>query len=101
MLTFTDVTSIYKQKGDRSDLENDRGLFGVSKIRSIIEKLVYQDVNEDIDDAMSVSNVGGRKNRNIRDNLMVIYATINDAVKNKKDMDIQFYDISKCFDAMW
>ena len=32
---------------------------------------------------------------------MVIYATINDAVKNKKEMDIQFYDISKCFDAMW
>ena len=100
-LTFTDVTSIYKQKGDRSDLENDRGLFGVSKIRSIIEKLIYQDIYETIDETMSDSNVGGRKNRNIRDNLMVIYATINDAVKNKKEMDIQFYDISKCFDALW
>ena len=100
-LTFTDVTSIYKQKGDRSDLENDRGLFGVSKIRSIIEKLVYQDAYEDIDNTMSDSNVGGRKNRNIRDNLLVIYATINDAVRNKKEIDIQFYDISKCFDAMW
>ena len=60
-LTFTDVTSIYKQKGDRSDLENDRGLFGVSKIRSIIEKLVYQDVYEDIDETMSDSNVGGKE----------------------------------------
>ena len=50
---------------------------------------------------MSDSNVGGRKNRNIRDNLFVIYAIINDAIKNKKNIDIQFYDISKCFDAMW
>ena len=50
---------------------------------------------------MSDSNVGGRRKRNIRDNLFAIYAIINDAIKNKKDIDIQFYDISKCFDAMW
>ena len=29
-LLFTDVTSIYKKKGDKNDLDNDRGLFGVS-----------------------------------------------------------------------
>ena len=34
-------------------------------------------------------------------NLYVIYAAINDAIKNKKDLDIQFYDLAKCFDAMW
>ena len=38
-LTFTDITSIYKSKGEKSDLDNDRGIFGVSKVRSIIEKL--------------------------------------------------------------
>ena len=54
-----------------------------------------------IDSCMSDSNVGGRRNRNIRDNLFVIYAAINDAIKNKKDIDIQFYDLAKCFDAMW
>jgi hypothetical protein len=50
---------------------------------------------------MSDSNVGGRRRRNIRDNLLVLYATINEAVRKKKNIDIQFYDISKCFDAMW
>ena len=50
-----------------------------------------------IDSCMSDSNDGGRRNRNIRDNLFVIYAAINDAIKNKKDIDIQFYDL----DAMW
>ena len=54
-----------------------------------------------IDSCMSDSNDGGRRNRNIRDNLFVIYAAINDAIKNKKDIDIQFYDLAKYFDAMW
>ena len=100
-LTFTDITSIYKQKGEKNDLENDRGIFGVSKIRSIIEKMILNDNYDEVDDSMSDSNVGGRKCRNIRDNLFVIYATINDAIKNKKDIDIEFYDLEKCFDAMW
>ena len=37
----------------------------------------------------------------LRDNLFVIYATINEAIRTKKAIDIQFYDLSKCFDAMW
>ena len=100
-VTFTDITSIYKNKGDKNDLENDRGIFGVSKVRSIIEKLIYEEKYHTIDDSMSDSNVGGRKKGNIRDNLLVIYATINEAVRNKKEIDIQFYDLAKCFDAMW
>ena len=100
-LTSTTITSIWKQKGEKSDLENDRGIFGVSKIRAIIEKLVYEDTNEVIDNNMSDSNVGARKKRNIRDNLFVLYACINDAIRNKKNIDIQYYDISKCFDTLW
>ena len=82
-------------------MENDRGIFGVSKIRSIIEKLVYEDKYDTIDSSMSDSNVGGRRKRNIRDNLLVIYASINEGVRSKKEIDIQFYDLAKCFDAMW
>ena len=96
-LTLTDITSIWKLKGEKSNLENDRGIFGVSKIRAIIEKLVYEDIYKEIDENMSDSNVGARKKRNIRDNLFVLNATIYDAIRNKTDIDIQFYDISKCF----
>ena len=100
-ITFADITSIYKSKGEKSDLDNDRGIFGVSKVRSIIEKLTNQDTYETIGDSMSDSNVGGRRRQNIRDDLFVIYATINEAIRNKKSIDIQFYDLAKCFDAMW
>ena len=97
----TKITSIYKNKGEKTDLENDRGIFGASKVRSIIEKLIYNEDYQEIDAAMSDSNVEGRKERNIRDNLLVIYACINHTIRNKKQLDIQFYDLSKCFDSMW
>ena len=100
-VTFTDITSLYKNKGDRNDLENDRGIFGVGKVRSIIEKLVYNDVFEDVDSNMSDSNVGGRKNRNIRDNLFVLYAVRNEAIQKKLCVDLHFMDLSKCFDTLW
>ena len=50
---------------------------------------------------MSDSNVGGRKGRNIRDNLFIIYGIINQAIKDGTDIDINLFDIEKCFDAMW
>ena len=57
-LTNTNITSIYKNKGNKNNLENDRGIFGVTKIRSILEKLVYEDIYDMIDNTMSDSNVG-------------------------------------------
>ena len=51
---------------------------------------------------MSFSNVGGRKNRNIRDHLFVVYAAINDVMNGTgASFDIQCYDVIKCFDEMW
>ena len=51
---------------------------------------------------MSCSNIGARKNRNIRDHLFVVNAVLNDAIQTKKeDIDIQIYDVAKCFDKMW
>ena len=100
-MLLTDITSIYKGKGPKCDLNSDRGIFSVSKVRSIIEKLICQSQYDMIDKSMSDSNVGGRKHRNIRDNLFVLYAMINDANRKKKSINLQFFDISKCFDAMW
>ena len=43
--------------------------------------VIYSDVYSVIDKKLSCSNVGGRKGRNIRDHLLVIYGIINE-VKN-------------------
>ena len=69
--------------------------------RSILDNLVYNDYYETIDENMSDSNVGGRKKRNIRDNLFIVYGIINYTLKQGLDVDMDLYDIAKCFDAMW
>ena len=96
------ITSLYKNKGLKSDLSNERGIFGISKVRSIFEKLIYSEFYGKVDGNMSFSNVGGRKNRNIRDNLFVVYASINDVINGRgESFDIHGYDVIKCFDEMW
>ena len=83
-------------------MQNDRGVHSVTKIRSIIDKLLYNDKLKEVDKNMSDCNVGGRRKRSIRDNLFVIYAVINDALLYQKvEVDIQFYDLSQAFDSMW
>ena len=99
---LTKITSIYKNKGEKFDLSNDRGVHSVTKFRAIIDKLLYNDKYPEIDGNMSECNVGGRKNRSIRDNLFVLYAVINDALGYQKvEIDIQFYDLRQAFDSLW
>ena len=102
ILKPSNISSFYKNKGSKDDLNSDRGVFIVVKLRSILDKLIYNDKYNIIDQNMSDSNIGGRKGRNIRDHLFVINAILNDAGKSKKeDIDIQIYDVKKCFDKLW
>ena len=58
--------------------------------------------DDKIDKSMSSSNIGGRKNRNIRDHLFVINGILNDVTKSKEvDVDLQIYDVQKCFHKLW
>ena len=52
-IRLTKITSIYKNKGKKSDLQNDRGVHSVTKFRAIIDKLLYFDKYEEIDKNMS------------------------------------------------
>ena len=76
-MKLSNITSLYKNKGSRSDLENDRGIFILTVLRKILDKLLYNDNYDSIDQNMSESNIGARKRRNIRDHLFVIYGIIN------------------------
>jgi hypothetical protein len=101
-LQFANITTIYKKKGSRQDLNNDRGIFVVSVLRMILDSLVYEEKYPEVDRNMSDSNIGARRDKNIRNHLFVVYGIIN-AVLNGRDscMDIQIYDVEKCFDALW
>ena len=101
-MQYADIISIYKGKGDKLDLSNDRGIFIVNVFRSIIMKMVYEDKYEIVDNNMSDSNVGARKQMNIRNHLFVINGIINDVLAKKDEsIDIQILDYRQCFDSMW
>ena len=102
-IQWANVTSLYKGKGDRLELQNERGIFIVSVFRSILMKLIYQDKYDVIDSNMSDSNVGARKNKNIRNHIFVLNGVIHDVLssKKKKPIDVLIGDYRQCFDSMW
>ena len=83
-------------------MDNDRGIFLVSVLRMILDSLIYRDKYPIIDFNMTCSNIGARKNRNIRDHLFIVSAIINSVIHgHEDDIDIQIYDVKQCFDALW
>ena len=95
------ITSLYKSRGEKSDFENDRGVFCQVKIRSLLDRLVYNAQYQVIDENMGCSNIGARKGRNIRDHLFVINAILHEVSKDKsKNIDLGIYDVRKCFDKI-
>ena len=102
VLKYCNITSLYKSKGSRKEFCNYRGIFRVTVLRSILDKLIYNDEYPGIDKHLTDSNVGARKNKNIQDNFFVINAVLNNASKRKlKNIDIGIYDAEKCFDKLW
>ena len=100
---LADITTIYKGKGSKSELINDRGIFIVSIIRSIIMRMIYLDYYPVLDKSMSDSQVGARKGKNIRNHIWIINGIISDikSSKSKKPVDIQIFDFKQCFDGLW
>ena len=82
-LGLCNITSLYKNKGSRRDYNNYRGIFRVTTLRNILDKLIYNDESQNIDDNLTDSNVGARKNRNIRDNIFVLNAITNNIKKTE------------------
>ena len=74
----------------------------MTTLKKILDKLIYNDNYEDIDENMTDSNIGARKGRNIRNHLMIIYGVINSVIRGGEDcVDLQIYDLEKAFDVLW
>ena len=101
-MNLGNISSIYKKKGSRLEMSNERGIFILTVLKKILDKLIFFDNIDDIDANMSDSNIGGRKERNIKNHLFMIYGIINSVVNGTEDcIDIQIYDIEKAFDGLW
>ena len=97
------ISTIYKNKGSRLELKNDRGIFILTAIKKILDKLIFIDKQGDIESNMSESNIGARKNKQVKDHLFILHGIINSVTQDKDVacIDIQIYDIEQAFDALW
>ena len=67
-----------------------------------MERLLYNDEYSNIDSNLTDANVGARQKRNIRDNIFVLNAVMNETIQRTKEpVDITVYVVEKCFDALW
>ena len=99
-MKYTDIHTVYKGNGDKSSLENQRGIFIVNVFRAILLKLIYVSEYENIAPCISDSNIGGQKGKRVANNLFILNAIINEAVQNKLKLDLQILDYSQCFDSL-
>ena len=81
---------------------NHRGIFLIPKYRSLLMRMLLNDNYDIIDDYMSDSNVGGRKNRSIRDHLFIVNGILHEHSKSKTiPISIQILDYKNSFDSLW
>ena len=101
-MELCNVTTIYKNKGDKKDFNSYRGVFRTTSLRNIMDRLIYIDEYQGVDDSLTDCNVGSRRHRNIRDNLFVMNAIMNASREGTDNAcDIMVYDVEKCFDSLW
>ena len=101
-MTFVNIVCIYKGKGSKMDLKNDRGIFIVNVLKSIFMKMIWNDIYDILDENMSDSNIGGRKNKSIRNHIFIVNGIINNVIHGKAcPVDIEIIDYRQCFDSMW
>ena len=83
-LELCNITSIWKMKGPRNKFASYRGIFRVSIFRAILDRLIYNDEYQNIDQNLTDSNVGARNRSNIKDNIFVVNAILNSQKKHLK-----------------
>ena len=100
-MNFANITTVPK-RGSRLILKNERGIFRVNIVRSILMGLIYDTKYSKIDWKMSDCQMGGRKKKGCKNNIFILNGLIHEVLKSKKMKPIllQFYDYSQMFDSI-
>ena len=100
-LNYANITTVPK-KGSQIELKNERGIFRVPVIRSILMNLIYESKYPEIENKMSECQMGGRRRKGCKNNLFILNGIIHENMKSKnmKPLVLQYYDYSQMFDSM-
>ena len=100
-MNYANITTVPK-RGSSLLLENQRGIFRCAVLRSILMRLIYNEKYPEIDSNMSECQMGGRKHKGCRHNILIINGIIHDVLSSKKKdpVTLQIYDYKQMFDAI-
>ena len=96
------IISPIPKKGSQFKLKNERGIFIVNSVRGLLMKLIYNSKYNMIEESMSESNIGSRKNRSSIDHIFVINSIIHEQLLSTKNkpIQIQICDFQQMFDGI-
>ena len=96
------IATIPKGNKSRLKMSNERGIFLVNIIRGIFMKMLFNRNSRKIDQKMSDSNIGGRKNKSCLNHIWVMNGIIHETLSSTKNAPIviQQYDYTQMFDGM-
>ena len=93
------LTPIHK-KGNRSDVENYRGVAIQSAIPKLFESIVYDQLYEKVHEQISSVQHGFLKGKSVVSNLCEFNAIVTDYISKGYQVDCIYTDMSKAFDVV-
>ena len=94
------ITTIYKSKGSKKDLVNQRGIFLTQVICKIWERLI-KERTKGITCKINKLQVGSTKNKSPADHTFILRSCITRAIYRNCPLYLNFYDFRQCFDKLW
>ena len=90
------ITNIWKGKGDKERMENQRGITVSSAIGTIVEEIMTDRLMRTI--SFTQAQAGGRKGASTADHIFILKSLIAVAMKKGTELIITFYDIKNVYD---
>ena len=94
------INSVYKNKGDRKDLENRRGLFITNNISKLYDKVKMNKNSDKLNERISKYQCGGMTGKSTVDHKMTLNAVLDYNKYLGSETYILFADAYKCFDKL-
>ena len=90
------ITNVWKGKGDREMLENQRGITVSSSIGTIVEEIINERLLKTI--KFTQSQAGGKKGASTTDHIFILRNIMDIAKHEGRSLMISFFDVQKAFD---
>jgi hypothetical protein len=94
------ITTLYKQKGDRGDCNNYRGISLLSVTGKVIAKLVLNRLQKLAEDLYPESQCGFRPCRSTTDMIFCVRQLMEKSREQRQPLHLAFIDLTKAFDLV-